>query len=96
MNIWKPIALVAVVGLATSVLVQVAPNALARGSECKGQNNMQDALDGLKVARAFLDKAEHNKGGWRVQAIKDTDAAIADTNRGCAFALGEIGPADRK
>jgi hypothetical protein len=96
MNLWKPIALVAVVGLGTSLTMQFAPNALARGSECKGQNNMQDALDGLKLARGFLEHAEHNKGGWRVDAIKVTDNAIADTNRGCAFALGEIGPADRK
>jgi hypothetical protein len=93
MNVWKPIAICSVVGLVTSVFVQYAPIARARGNECHNQNNMQDALDGLKVARAFLDKAEHNKGGWRVNAIQSTYAALKETNRGCAFANGD-GKAD--
>jgi len=36
-------------------------------------------------ARAYLDKAEHNKGGWRAAAIEATNKAIAEADRGCAF-----------
>jgi len=91
MNMWKPIALVSVVSLALSVGVQVAH---ARTGEdksvvqgvCHDQPNMADAAAELKAARASLGKAEHNKGGWRVAAIEATDKAIAETDRGCAFA----------
>ena len=47
---------------------------------------MKAALDGLRDARAWLDRAEHNKGGWRDRAIASTDTAIHETERGCAFA----------
>jgi hypothetical protein len=82
MNVWKPIALVAVAGMVASVGVQIAH----ADGVCKNQPNMQSALDHLKQARASLDKAEHNKGGWRDAAIQATDNALRETNRGCAFA----------
>jgi hypothetical protein len=47
---------------------------------------MAAALGSLKAARASLEKAEHNKGGWRAAAIEKTDKAIVETDRGCAFA----------
>ncbi len=53
---------------------------------CFNQVNMAAALADLRVARGFLDKAEHNKGGWRVAAITATDRAITETERGCSFA----------
>jgi hypothetical protein len=81
MNVWKPIALCAVIGLVLSVGVQVSAAGV-----CHDQPNMASALGELRAARASLDRAEHNKGGWRVAAIEKTNAAIAETERGCAFA----------
>lgn len=83
MNLWKPIALVSLGGLVASIGVQTAS---AAGGVCHDQPNMAAALASLKAARASLEKAEHNKGGWRVEAIKATEAAIKETDKGCAFA----------
>ena len=47
---------------------------------------MANALADLRTAKGFLDKAEHNKGGWRIAAIAATDKAISETERGCSFA----------
>jgi hypothetical protein len=91
MNLWKPIALVSIVGLVTSVSVQFARTAAASAPApayfgvCNDQPNMAAADAQLKAARASLDRAEHNKGGWRVAAIEATNKAIAETDRGCAF-----------
>jgi hypothetical protein len=82
MNVWKPIALCAVVGLVASVCIQTAS---AEGA-CHNQPNMQAALDHLKAARASLDHAEHNKGGWRDRAIQATDNGIREAVKGCEFA----------
>lgn len=82
MNVWKPIALVAVAGMVASVGMQIAQADVV----CKNQPNMQSALDHLRQARASLDKAEHNKGGWRDRAITATDNALKETKDGCAFA----------
>ncbi len=43
---------------------------------------MRRALEHLRAARAELQSAEHNKGGWRVRAIENTDRAISETERG--------------
>ena len=53
---------------------------------CNNQGNMSNAVVELRQARAALDVAEHNKGGWRVAAIRATDQAIAETEQGCGFA----------
>jgi hypothetical protein len=82
MNIWKPIALCAVGAFVVSVGAQVA---LAEGA-CRNQPNMQAALEHLRQARAALDRAEHNKGGWRDRAISSTETALREVNAGCAFA----------
>ena len=82
MNVWKPVALVAVAGMVASVGMQIANADVV----CKNQPNMQSALDHLRQARASLDKAEHNKGGWRDRAITATDNALKETKDGCAFA----------
>jgi hypothetical protein len=81
MNHWKVIALCSVVGLVLSVGMQVSAAGV-----CHDQPNMVAALGELRGARASLEKAEHNKGGWRVAAIERTNAAIVETERGCAFA----------
>jgi hypothetical protein len=82
MNLWKPIALCAIGALIISAGTQVA----SAGGECRNQHNMQDALDHFRAARAALERAEHNKGGWRDRAIGAADTAIRETNAGCAFA----------
>ena len=60
MNHWKPIALLSIAGLVSSVGAQVAAAGV-----CHDQPNMANAAASLKAARASLDKAEHDKGGWR-------------------------------
>jgi hypothetical protein len=82
MNLWKPIALLSIAGLILSVGAQMSSAA----GVCHDQPNMAAAAASLKAARASLDKAEHNKGGWRVAAIEATNKAITETDRGCAFA----------
>jgi hypothetical protein len=87
MNLWKPIAVcsVAVFVLSLAHHFQFASVASAAGV-CHDQPNMAAALGSLQSAKASLEKAEHNKGGWRVAAIEATNKAIAETDRGCAFA----------
>jgi hypothetical protein len=82
MNLWKPVALCAIGALVVSVGTQVAQ---AEGA-CHNQPNMQSALEHLRQARASLDKAEHNKGGWRERAVVATENALKETNAGCAVA----------
>ena len=82
MNVWKPIALCSVAGLVASVAIQTA----SAEDMCHGQHHMQSALEHFKAARAELDKAEHNKGGWRDRAIQSADVAIRETNAGCIVA----------
>ena len=48
------------------------------------QPHMRRALEHLRAARAELENAEHNKGGWRIRAIENTNRAIAETERGMA------------
>ena len=50
------------------------------------QPHMRRALEHLRAARAELQSAEHNKGGWRIRAIENTNRAIAETERGMAVA----------
>jgi hypothetical protein len=50
------------------------------------QPHMRAALGHLQAARAELQSAEHNKGGWRVRALEHVNRAIADTEKGMAFA----------
>jgi hypothetical protein len=82
-NIWKAVTFTAVVASVTTVAYRAA---LAQAGACANQPNMANALSALRSARAYLDHAEHDKGGWRVRAIESTEAAIHETERGCAFA----------
>jgi hypothetical protein len=83
MNVWKVVSLMAVVG---SVAIAGIGIARAQAAACNNQPNMSAALSSLRKARGFLERAEHDKGGWRVKAIQSTDVAIRETERGCAFA----------
>jgi hypothetical protein len=50
------------------------------------QPHMRRALEHLRAARAELQAAEHNKGGWRLRALENTDRAIRETENGMAVA----------
>ncbi len=50
------------------------------------QPNMNKALDHLRSAYAFLEKANDNKGGHRVKAMEYTAAAIAQVKEGIKHA----------
>ncbi len=89
MNLWKPLA----IAMTTTVTLIVGYRAaFAHGAPapeagaCHDQPNMAAALSALRGARAALDKAEHDKGGWRTSAISAANTAIAQAERGCAFA----------
>jgi hypothetical protein len=89
MNYWKPLALVSMAGMVFSFGYNAAHATTAPAPEptvAGAQPHMEAALDHLRQARAELDKAEHNKGGWREAAVLKTDGAIADTKRGMSFA----------
>lgn len=51
-----------------------------------GQPHMDAAIADLQAAKAQLQEAAHDKGGWRVKAIKDIDQVIADIRAGKAAA----------
>jgi hypothetical protein len=82
MNVWKPVALCSIGALVVSIGAQVA----FAEDMCHGQPHMQSALEHLRQARAELEKAEHNKGGWRERAVQAVETALRETNAGCAFA----------
>jgi hypothetical protein len=85
MNVWKPIALCSVAGLALSIGIHTA-SADNDDNLCKGQPHMRAALHALKDARGQLDSAEIDKGGWLKNAKDSADAAIKEARRGCGFA----------
>jgi hypothetical protein len=65
--------------LRNAVLVVMAISALNISSVRADQSHMHRALEHLRAARAELERAEHNKNGWRVRAVKSVDQAIAET-----------------
>jgi hypothetical protein len=81
MNLLKPVTLCA----AASLFLSLGIGAAAAGP-CFDQPNMAAAVSKLREARGFLERAEHNKGGWRVAAIENLDKAIREADRGCAVA----------
>lgn len=50
------------------------------------QPNMEAALGHLEQAKASLERAEHNKGGFRVKAVEHVNQAIAAVRE--AIAVG--------
>ena len=67
-----------------AILAMIAATGL--NSVRADQPHMRAALGHLRAAQAELQRAEHNKGGWRVRALDHVNRAIADTERGIAFA----------
>jgi hypothetical protein len=79
-------AICTVVIASVGAIVACGGGAASPGPGCSNQPNMANALGELRQARAALERASHDKGGWRVAAIQQTDDAIRETERGCAFA----------
>jgi len=69
-----------------SFVIIAAVVAMGLNSARADQPHMRRALEHLRAARAELQAAEHNKGGWRARAITNVNQAIADTEKGMAFA----------
>jgi len=70
----------------TTALILLSISMLSLSSAYADQPRMRRSLQHLRAARAELQAAEHNKGGWRDRAIHNVDQAIADTERGISFA----------
>jgi hypothetical protein len=86
MNYWKPLALVSIAAVAFLVGKEgMRMQEASAGGPCHDQPNMAAAVNQLHGARASLERAEHNKGGWRIASIEATDKAIHEADRGCAF-----------
>jgi hypothetical protein len=47
-----------------------------------GQPNMESALDSLQSAKVSLERAAHNKGGYRVRALEHVNEAIREVQEG--------------
>ena len=71
--------------LRVGVAIVVAAAAMGLNSARADQPHMRRALELLRDAKAELQSAEHDKGGWRVRAIRNVNQAIEDTERGMEF-----------
>jgi hypothetical protein len=69
--------------LTTTIIALIAVSAFNTTARAD-QPHMRRALEHLRAARAELRVAEHDKGGWRVRAIENTDRAIRETENGMA------------
>ena len=72
--------------LKTAIIGLIAISAFNMTARAE-QTHMLRALEHLRAARAELQAAEHNKGGWRVRAIQSTDRAIVETQNGMVAAV---------
>jgi hypothetical protein len=70
----------------TTLLILVSISTLGLSSTFARQPHMERALEHLRAARAELQSAEHNKGGWRLRALENVDRAIRETENGMAVA----------
>jgi hypothetical protein len=90
-NAWKIVAACSLAFFATTAAIACGGEehraaAPTGGGACRGQPNMEGALSELRAARGSLERAEHDKGGWRAKAIEETNVAIRETEKGCAYA----------
>jgi hypothetical protein len=60
-------------------------NDAASAQSCVGNRNMCDALMSLQQARASLQRADSNKGGYRMKAIQSVDRAIIEVREGIRY-----------
>ena len=76
-KLWKLSTVMLAIALAGMTLVATRAHAVS-------QPNMEAALGHLEQAKASLERAEHNKGGFRVKAMELTNGAIAAVREGIA------------
>lgn len=76
---WKISTLV--LGSALAFVVSTSNNV----ASADAQPHMKTALATLRVARSQLEKAEHDKGGHRAAALRLTDQAIDEVQKGVDF-----------
>ena len=74
-KMWK------LVGAMAAVMLLVLTFFAGRASAVP-QPNMEAALGHLEQAKTALERAEHNKGGFRVQALEHCNQAIASVRKG--------------
>jgi hypothetical protein len=60
----------------------------ATAQNCDGNRNMCDALSYLQQARASLERADSNKGGYHLQAMNTVDRAIQQVRAGIRYSHG--------
>ena len=70
--------------IALLVVTAIASGFVA-GRASADQPRMQAALGHLKLARTELEKADRDKGGHREAALKFTNDAIAECERGVRY-----------
>ena len=75
-------------GMAVAALAATLAAGVFMGEALAAQPHMQAALEDLRAARAELLEASHNKAGHRAEALRLTNAAIAETEEGMAAADG--------
>ena len=73
-------------GMAVAALAATLTAGMFIGEALAAQPHMQAALDDLRAARSELMEATHNKGGHRAEALRLTNAAIAETEAGIGAA----------
>ena len=67
------------------LIVTAIASGFVAGRASADQPRMQAALEHLRLARVELEKADHDKGGHRDNAIRLTNDAIAEVERGIRF-----------
>lgn len=77
-KLWK----VAALSIAAALLVMTF---FAGRASAVPQPNMEAALGHLEQAKSALERAEHNKGGFRVKALDHVNQAIAAVREGIAL-----------
>jgi hypothetical protein len=72
--------------LRTGLVLATIVAAMSVNSARADQPHMRGALEHLRAARTQLERAEHNKGGWRERALQNVDRAIHEVESGMAVA----------
>jgi hypothetical protein len=79
----KQIGLGRIIGFVVAFAIGIASLAAVR-AYAMPQPNMEAALAHLEQAKTALERAEHNKGGFRVKAIEHVNQALAAVREGIA------------
>jgi hypothetical protein len=67
------------------LIVTAIASGFVAGRASADQPHMQAAMDHLRLAKVELEKADHDKGGHRDAAIRLTNDAISEVERGIRF-----------